>query len=59
MTHTLENGKHKFNMTNSTPEYEMEMTCDEGFIMKGTKFFTCTRNGVWNRYPGSTKCVGV
>ena len=58
MTFNLENGDYTLIMNDDTPDYEMEMTCDEGYDMDGVKLFTC-KNGLWNRIPSQTKCQSV
>lgn len=55
MTFNLENGHYTLIMNDDTPDYEMEMTCEEGFEMTGVNKFTC-KNGLWNRIPSQTKC---
>ena len=58
MSFDLENGDHQLMMNDDKPEYGMQMTCDDGFIMIGEKNFTCKKNGNWNTPPSQTKCVG-
>ncbi|XP_065894517.1 sushi, von Willebrand factor type A, EGF and pentraxin domain-containing protein 1-like [Dysidea avara] len=59
MDFNLENGDHELIMDDMKIEYDMILTCDKGFIMKGLKQFTCTELGVWNRIPSQTKCDKV
>ena len=59
MSYDLKNGDHEMIMNDSKPEYTMMMTCDEGYIMVGVKNFTCKKNGLWDRAPSATKCVGM
>ena len=58
MSFDLENGDYKLIMKDDTPDYEMEMNCDDGYEMAGIKLFTC-KNGFWNRTPSETKCRSV
>ena len=58
MSFNLENGDYKLIMKDDTPEYDMEMTCDEGYEMIGVKTFTC-KNGLWSRTPSQTKCESM
>ena len=58
MTFELKNGNYTMIMNDKIPEYEMEMTCNEGYIMRGVKRFTCKKGGLWDQTPSVTKCVG-
>ncbi|XP_065894513.1 sushi, von Willebrand factor type A, EGF and pentraxin domain-containing protein 1-like isoform X3 [Dysidea avara] len=59
MDFNLENGDYELIMDDMKVEYDMKLTCDKGFIMKGLEKFTCTELGVWDRIPSQTKCVKV
>ena len=58
MTYDLKNGDQKFIMNDDKPEYNMVMTCDEGYTMVGVKNFTC-KGGLWDRIPSGTTCVSM
>ena len=57
MDFTLENGDHELIMDDTKVDYDMEMTCKPGYVMKGIQKFTCSGTvGAWNRIPSQTKC---
>ena len=58
MSFELENGGYKLIMNDDTPDYEMEMNCNEGYKMSGVKLFVC-KDGLWNRVPSTTKCESM
>ena len=58
MLFNLENGDYKLIMNDDTPDYEMEMSCDEGYEMTGGTKITC-KNGLWNQTPSLTKCYST
>jgi len=57
----LENGNHKLIMNDESPDYQMEMTCNDGYVINGVKTVMCdATKGIWtNGVPSLTKCESM